>query len=212
MLGAGLGSLVHVMRARGCAPHYTLVEKDKTVLKWALEILGEGNPPKLAARGGSRTEPFGADSGRMQGAAKRRILEVFKRAATQQTAQNLPERRRGDFHRGLLEPVSDDAESFMAQNERKYDLVFVDIFKGRVVPDFVTSPLFLRQCRNSLAPGGRVALNYIEINKHKWDNVQKAIAGVFPGCQVISKDDNRILISSPSTTNACSHRSGATEG
>jgi hypothetical protein len=56
----------------------------------------------LAACGGSRTEPFGADSGRMQGAAKRRILEVFKRAATQQTAQNLPERRRGDFHHGLL--------------------------------------------------------------------------------------------------------------
>jgi len=157
VLGAGLGSIVHVMRARGCAPHYTLVEKDKTVLKWALEILGEGNSPKL-------------------------------------------------------EPVSDDAESFMAQNERKYDLVFVDIFKGRVVPDFVTAPLFLRQCRNSLAPGGRVALNYIEVNKHKWDNVQKAVAGVFPGCQVISKDDNRILISSPSTTNAFSHRSGVTEG
>jgi hypothetical protein len=38
----------------------------------------------------------------MQGAAKRRILEVFKRAATQQTAQNLPERRRGDFQHGLL--------------------------------------------------------------------------------------------------------------
>lgn len=27
----------------GCAPHYTLAEKDKTVLTWALEILGEGN-------------------------------------------------------------------------------------------------------------------------------------------------------------------------
>ena len=38
---------------------------------------------RLAARGESRTEPFGVDSGRMQGAAKRRILEVFKRAATQ---------------------------------------------------------------------------------------------------------------------------------
>jgi len=36
-----------------------------------------------------------SDSGRMQGAAKRRILEVFKQAATQQSAQNLPERRRG---------------------------------------------------------------------------------------------------------------------
>jgi hypothetical protein len=71
---------------------------------------GPSRPPEfhrvigaaLAARGKSRTEPLGAGSGRMQGAAKRRILEVFKRAATQQPAQNLPERRRGDFHHGLL--------------------------------------------------------------------------------------------------------------
>ncbi len=64
--------------------------------------LTQVDPAALAARGGSRTEPFGADSGRMQGAAKRRILEVFKRAATPQTAQNPPERRRGDFRHGLL--------------------------------------------------------------------------------------------------------------
>jgi hypothetical protein len=38
----------------------------------------------------------------MQGRAKRRILGVFKRARTQQTGQNLPERRRGDFRHGLL--------------------------------------------------------------------------------------------------------------
>jgi peptidyl-prolyl cis-trans isomerase SurA len=56
----------------------------------------------LAARGESRTEPFGVDSGRMQGAAKRRILEVFKRAATQQPVPKTPKRRRGDFYHGLL--------------------------------------------------------------------------------------------------------------
>ena len=56
----------------------------------------------LAARGGSRTEPFGVASGRMQGAAKRRILEVFQRAATPQPVPKTPERRRGDFHHGLL--------------------------------------------------------------------------------------------------------------
>jgi len=76
VLGAGLGSIVHVMHARGYDPCYTLVEKDRTVLKWALETLGEGDSPKL-------------------------------------------------------EPVCRDAESFMAENERKYDLVFVDVFKGQ---------------------------------------------------------------------------------
>jgi len=41
VLGAGLGSIVEVMRARGYRPRYTLVEKDKMVLAWAMEILGE---------------------------------------------------------------------------------------------------------------------------------------------------------------------------
>jgi len=130
------------MRARGYAPRYTLVEKDKTILEWALEILGKDDS---------------------------------------------------------LEPVLGDAESFMAENERKYDLVFVDIFRGKAVPDFVTSPLFLRQCRDSLAPGGRLAFNYIEVQKKKWENVQRVLAGVFPGSHLVSKDENRILISSPSS-------------
>ena len=142
MLGAGLGSIVDVMRARGYAPHYTLVEKDKTVLKWALEIFGED---------------------------------------------------------ASLEPVLADAGSFMADNERKYDLVFVDVFKGKTVPSFVTSLLFLRQCRASLAPGGRLALNYIEAHTNQWEKVQRVFAGVFPGSHIISKDENRILISAPSS-------------
>ena len=142
VLGAGLGSIVHVMRARGYDPRYPLVEKDKTVLRWALETLGEGDSPKL-------------------------------------------------------EPVGEDAESFMAQNERKYDLVFVDVFKGRKAPDFVTSPPFLMQCRNSLSPGGHLALNYIEADPDQWERARALVAGVFPGCQMVTKADSRILISSP---------------
>jgi len=59
----------------------------------------------LAARDESRTEPFGADSARMRERAKRRILGVFKRARTQQTGHNPSERRRGDFHHGLLDRI-----------------------------------------------------------------------------------------------------------
>lgn len=143
VLGAGLGSVVQVMRARGYDPNYTLVEKDKTVLGWAIETLGEGNSPKL-------------------------------------------------------EPMCRDAEAFMAESQRKYDLVFVDVFKGRVVPDFATTPLFLKQCRDSLAPGGILVFNYIEGDRDKWAEVRAAIAGVFPGCQLVSRNDNRILISPPS--------------
>jgi len=79
-----------------------------------------------------------------------------------------------------------------------YDLVFVDIFRGKAVPDFVTSPLFLRQCRDGLSPGGRLALNYIEVRKSQWEKVQKVLDGIFPGSHIIRRDENRILISAPS--------------
>jgi len=39
VLGTGLGSLVQVLGAKGYFPHYTLIEKDKTVLGWALELM-----------------------------------------------------------------------------------------------------------------------------------------------------------------------------
>jgi len=86
-----------------------------------------------------------------------------------------------------LEPVLGDAESFMAENERTYDLVFVDVFRGKAVPEFVTSPLFLKQCRNSLSPGGRLALNYIAVNKKKWEKVQRVLAVVFPGSHTLGR-------------------------
>ena len=140
VLGAGLGSIVHVMRARGYNPRYTLVEKDKTVLRWSLETLGEGESPNL-------------------------------------------------------EPVCEDAESFMTQNARRYDLVFVDVFQGRKVPDFVTAPPFLMQCRDSLSPGGHLALNYIEADQQRWENARRLVADVFPGCHLVSRDNSRILIS-----------------
>ncbi len=37
VLGAGLGSIVRVLDKQGRKPHYTLVEYDKVVLKWAME-------------------------------------------------------------------------------------------------------------------------------------------------------------------------------
>jgi len=41
VLGAGLGSIVNIIRKNGFNPHFTLVENDKVVLQWALECLAE---------------------------------------------------------------------------------------------------------------------------------------------------------------------------
>lgn len=160
VLGAGLGSIVQVMRARGLHPHYTLVEKDKAVLSWTRQILSEDN------RGSRPRQPD----------------------------QDVDQ---GDVDE---EALLDDAEAFMARNQRKFDLAFVDLFAGRDVPDFVITPAFLDQCRKSLSAGGHLALNYLEADQARWNQLRKAFSDIFPGCDVISKDDNRILISLPATT------------
>lgn len=143
VLGVGIGSIVRVLRERGCFPRYTLVEKDKTVLTWAMETLvDEGRP--------------------------------------------CPDQ---------LDPECLDAEAFMAENDCAFDLVFVDIFKGRTVPHFVTTPPFLRRCRDSLAPSGRLVFNYLADDEQKWKKLEQRLLEIFPGAQVVASRDNRILIS-----------------
>jgi spermidine synthase len=139
VLGSGLGSIVHVIRKNGYSPHFTLVEQDEVVLKWAMELFGEGSKK--------------------------------------------------------ISPVCMDAKVFMQQHTTKYDLLFIDVFDRLTVPEFVTSIEFLRQCKNCLAPGGYVAMNYIVSNPQQWMVVQATFAAVFPGNTVITVSLNKILIS-----------------
>ena len=139
VLGSGLGSIVYVMRKRGVDPHFTLVEQDKVVLKWAMELLDEENEDKVT-------------------------------------------------------PVCMDARAFMLQNANKYDLVFIDIFDGLFVPDFVCSKEFLVQCKSSLAPGGHIAFNYIANDDRKWEQVRSLFTEIFPGHKVINVSINKIFV------------------
>ncbi len=41
VLGSGLGSIAEVIKNKGFLPKYTFVEKDKTVLHWAIEFANE---------------------------------------------------------------------------------------------------------------------------------------------------------------------------
>jgi spermidine synthase len=139
VLGTGLGSMVRVMSSKGFTPKFTLVESDKEILKWAVELLAYDCPSEVA-------------------------------------------------------PVCGDAKAFMAKNEAKYGLVFIDIFIGRLVPDFVTTAEFLKQCRDSLAPGGRLAFNYIINDKRQWESVQEVFSAIFPNHKIVDHQINRIFI------------------
>ena len=100
-----------------------------------------------------------------------------------------------DVHISRITPVCMDANAFIEQNNIKYDLIFRDIFSGRVVPGFVTTAVFLQQCRDSLAPGGHLAFNYIINDDRHWESVQNICSLIFPGYTAISMGINRIIIS-----------------
>jgi spermidine synthase len=85
---------------------------------------------------------------------------------------------------------------FMQADTAKYDFLFLDIFKGRVVPPFVYTSGFLAACKSCLAPGGRIAFNYIVNNKEEWEQVKNIFTSVFPDNRIIASSVNRILIGS----------------
>ncbi len=139
ILGGGIGSMVRVLKDKVYDPHYTIVEKDKVVLQWAMELFEQEKSLRI-------------------------------------------------------EPVCNDAQVFMEQNTGKYDLIFVDIFTSRVVPDFVTTERFLDLCQYSLMPGGHFAVNYIINYKPDWENVKQLFTKLFPDHSEIDLGINRILV------------------
>jgi spermidine synthase len=94
-----------------------------------------------------------------------------------------------------IEPVCSDAMAFMQHNSKKYDLVFIDVFNSRVVPEFVTSTAFLQLCHNSLVPGGHLAFNYIVNDKMRWERVKDDFSLMFPNNKITDLGLNRVLIS-----------------
>jgi spermidine synthase len=97
---------------------------------------------------------------------------------------------------GNIEPVCMDANLFMTRNKNSYDLIFIDIFNSRVVPDFVTSPTFLGNCRKALSPGGHVGFNFMINNPAEWERAKAAFCDAFPATQILDLGINRIMIGS----------------
>lgn len=95
---------------------------------------------------------------------------------------------------GNVEAHCTDALSFMNNNERKYDLLIVDIFTGRVAAEFVTSESFLLKCRQSLNSDGIFVLNYIINGYPFWEDAIETIKTVFPDTQVLEYQINRVIV------------------
>jgi spermidine synthase len=87
-----------------------------------------------------------------------------------------------------------DVEDYVKTIEASFDLIVVDIFKGRVVPDFVTSAVFLEKCKKHLNTSGHIVVNYIIPDKEHWKEFEKTFGQVFNSFETIDLGINRVLI------------------
>lgn len=97
-------------------------------------------------------------------------------------------------HADHVEVICEDAVQLVQQDTAVYDLLIIDLFRGRVVPDFATSASFLRQCEKHLAPSGTLVLNYIVNDREEWKAVKQVLDTVFPGHRVLRNGINRIVL------------------
>jgi spermidine synthase len=97
-------------------------------------------------------------------------------------------------NKGRLDPVCEDASTFVQRNNSRFDLVFVDVFIGRTVPGFIMHRDFLQHCRRAISPGGFFGLNYIVNDDDAWYEDQQTFMSVFPEATIIAFDMNRVLV------------------
>ncbi len=60
-----------------------------------------------------------------------------------------------------------DAEVFIKKDKKKYDLVIVDIFSGRHIPDFVVTDDFLDKLKKLFETNGQLVVNYLRENEYQ---------------------------------------------
>jgi hypothetical protein len=87
-----------------------------------------------------------------------------------------------------------DAYSFMKEDEGNYDLIFVDIFNGRSVPNNFIQKEFLENSRNKLIPKGMWVMNYILDDQAEWNELVSNATETFKGLEIYSKNLNRLLV------------------
>ncbi len=97
-------------------------------------------------------------------------------------------------HADHVELICENAETYVTLEERLFDVVIVDIFRGREVPDFALQPLFLQRCLARLRPGGPLVMNFIINNDASWEAFQQTLAAVMPGYKTLSQGINRIIL------------------
>lgn len=108
-----------------------------------------------------------------------------------------------DWAKELLPPhlskhnhwICADAKKYVQEETVSYDIIVIDIFLDRIVPQFVSSNDFLSHCAQLLNyKSGKLILNYIVNNKNSWQETQTNIARLFTIEHIINLGLNQVVI------------------
>lgn len=92
--------------------------------------------------------------------------------------------------------IVDDAKKYINRAPaHSYDLVVIDLFIGRIIPDFVASSLFYQSLKRCLKPRGIVLINYLREHEyhHKSDSLKEILQQMFHDIADFSISNNRFF-------------------
>ncbi len=95
---------------------------------------------------------------------------------------------------GNVKAINADAFDFIVKDAGLYDLIIVDIFFGRAVPEAVEQSPFLTQCREHKETGGILILNYMEPEHGAANRLRLLLQGLFADVAEISFGINRVFV------------------
>ncbi len=81
-------------------------------------------------------------------------------------------------HGNHVEVICDDAQHFFEVDDRKWDLLIIDLFKGQTVPEFATQKPFLEAAWVQVSAGGALVMNYIVQLSSNWEVLQRTLLEV----------------------------------
>ena len=81
-------------------------------------------------------------------------------------------------HGDHVEVICDDAQHFFEVDDRRWDLLIIDLFKGQTVPEFATQKPFLEAAWTQVSDGGALVMNYIVQVNANWEALQRTLLEV----------------------------------
>jgi SAM-dependent methyltransferase len=90
--------------------------------------------------------------------------------------------------------INNDAEKAVYHLQNQFDLICVDVFVHRIVPEFALQINFIEQCKKLLNPNGLLLFNVLPDDIDKQINFKQNFSSVFNSYKIISIHQNQIFV------------------